>query len=168
LDAAKRFLDAAANIFVFFSLNRKFALTLQRKKQKNELMMKKILIPVFALTLLAACQEKIEERAARDAKETTERKCPMPLGNEGNIILERIDFDIPTRTWKESLLLDYPEEGAELDNKELKDVLVSELKNTPSYKPYMDNGFNFQYVYCRMSNPKDTLINITLTTKDYR
>jgi hypothetical protein len=45
---------------------------------------------------------------------------------------------------------------------------VSELKNTPSYKPYMDNGFNFQYVYCRMSNPKDTLINITLTTKDYR
>ena len=130
-------------------------------------MMKRILIPIFALALLSACQEKMEERAARDAKEITEKKCPMPLGNDGNVILERVEFDIPTLTWKESLLLDIYAD-AELNGAEVKDVLISELKNTPSYKPYMDNGFNFQYVYCRMSNPKDTLIDITLTSKDYR
>ena len=130
--------------------------------------MKKKLILIFALALFTACQEKMEERAARDAQKITEKNCPMPLGDDGNVILERVEFDIPTLTWKEYLLLDFPEEGRKLDNTEIKDGLVTELKNTPSYKPYVENGFNFQYVYCRMSNPKDTLINITLTTKDYR
>lgn len=129
--------------------------------------MKKYLILLFALATFTACQESIEEKAARDARNITQKKCPMPLGDDGNIILERVDFDIPTRTWIEELLLDFPEDG-ELNEEEIRNALIYELKNTPSYKPYIDNGFNFQYLYCRMSNPKDTLINMTLTTKDYR
>ena len=129
--------------------------------------MKKLLLSLVCLAALTACQESIEQRAARDARETTEKKCPMPIGNDGTVILERVEFDIPTLTWAESLLLDLPEE-AELDNAQIKGLLVSELKNAPSYKPYMDNGFNFRYIYCRMSNPKDTLIDITLTKEDYR
>ncbi|MCR4602167.1 MAG: membrane lipoprotein lipid attachment site-containing protein [Prevotella sp.] len=129
--------------------------------------MKRILIIISALLALTACQESLEERAARDAREITAKKCPMPLGNDGNVIMERVEFDIPTRTWKEDLLLDFPEEGV-LDQAEIRDVLIGELKNTPSYKPYMDAGFNFKYVYCRMSNPQDTLINLMLTKEDYK
>ena len=129
--------------------------------------MKKILVFVAALAMMTACQEPMEKRAERDARELTEKKCPMPIGNEGLVVLVRAVFDIPTLTWKEDLLLDVSEDS-ELNYTEIKRVLLNELKNTPSYKPYMENGFNFQYIYCRTSNPKDTLINLTLTKQDYQ
>ncbi len=129
--------------------------------------MKKILVLAAALAMMTACHESMEKRAERDARELTEKKCPMPIGDEGRVILERVEFDIPSLTWKEDMLLDLSE-GSELNYTEIKRVLLNELKNTPSYKPYMTNGFNFQYIYCRMSNPKDTLINLTLTKADYQ
>ncbi len=129
--------------------------------------MKRIIFLVLSALTLAACQESMEQRAARDAREVTEKKCPMPIGDDGNVVLERIDFDIPTHTWKQDLLLNVPDDE-ELSDPMIKQLLVEELKNTPSYKPYRDNGFNFRYVYCRMSNPKDTLIDLTLSAEDYR
>ena len=140
-------------------------LPLQAKSSEN--MMKRLFFFMLSALTFAACQESIEERAARDAREVTEKKCPMPIGDEGRVILERVEFDIPSLTWKEDMLLDLSE-GSELNYTEIKQVLLNELKNTPSYKPYMTNGFNFQYIYCRMSNPKDTLINLTLTKADYQ
>lgn len=140
-------------------------LPLQAKSSEN--MMKRLFFFMLSALTFAACQESIEERAARDAREVTEKKCPMPIGNEGNVVLERIDFDIPSRTWKQDFLLSVPE-GENIDNPSVKQLLVNELKNMPSYKAYRDNGFNFRYVYCRMSNPKDTLIDLTLGTDDYR
>lgn len=120
------------------------------------------------LLSLSACQESMEKRAARDAREVTEKKCPMPLGNDGKIVLERIDFDIPTHTWCQHYLLNaMPEEGP-LDQTEARRLLLEELKNSPSYQPYMDNGFIFQYIYCRMAEPHDTLLNLKLGPDDYR
>ena len=58
--------------------------------------MKKILIIVCSVILLSACQESLEERAAREAREVTESKCPMPIGD--NMYLDSIVFDIPTLT----------------------------------------------------------------------
>ena len=130
-------------------------------------MIKRMLIGLMAAAALVSCQESMEERAARDAHEITTKKCPMPIGNEGTVILERVEFDIPTQTWKEDLLLDFVGDKSQIDLSEIKSVLISELKNTPSYKPYRDHGFKFHYVYCRMSAPKDTLINITLSKADY-
>jgi hypothetical protein len=89
------------------------------------------------------------------------------MNSEGTLILERITFDKPTLTWRQDFLLDVADDVT-LENFDLRGGLLTELKNTPSYKPYMDAGFNFQYVYCRMSNPKDTLINTVLTPQDYR
>ena len=128
--------------------------------------MKKTLLFFTALLIMYACQESMENRAARDAKETTEKRCPIRLNDEGTLILERINFDKITHTWRQDYLLD-TEPGA-LMEADLRDLLLMELKNTPSYKPYMDADFNFQYVYCMMSSPKDTLFNIMLTPKDYR
>ena len=129
--------------------------------------MKKLLLLMFCALTLCACQENMAERAERDARETTAKRCPMRLLDDGSLILERIRFDKATLTWRQEYLFDLRAEG-ELNDQAIRDALLQELKNTPSYKPYMDNGFNFQYVYCRMSNPKDTIINVTLTTRDYR
>jgi hypothetical protein len=130
-------------------------------------MTKKILFFLLCSMLLAACQEKMEERAERDARERTEKRCPMRLLDDGSLILERIRFDKATLTWRQEYLFDLKEEGG-LNLQVISDALLQELRNTPSYKPYMDHGFNFQYVYCRMSDPRDTIINITLTPSDYR
>ena len=54
--------------------------------------MKKVLLMAAAIILLASCQETLEERAAREAREVTEAKCPMPIGN--NMYLDSIVFDI--------------------------------------------------------------------------
>ena len=89
------------------------------------------------------------------------------LLDDGSLILERIRFDKATLTWRQEYLFDLKEEGG-LNLQVISDALLQELRNTPSYKPYMDHGFNFQYVYCRMSDPRDTIINITLTPSDYR
>ena len=129
--------------------------------------MRKILLSLACLAFFAACQESIEKRAERDARQLTEKKCPMPISSDGNVILERAEFDIPTRTWKEELLLNLAED-TELADGEIRELLINELRNSPSYKPYMDNGFNFHYIYRRMSNPKDTLIDMTLTKEDYK
>ena len=129
--------------------------------------MKRILFPILCTVLLAACQEKMEDRADRDARETTEKRCPMRLNSDGSIILERINFDKPTLTWRQDFLIDL-DSASSIDDIDLRGVLLQELKNMPSYKPYMNNGFKFQYVYCRMSNPKDTIINLTLTPEDYQ
>ena len=91
----------------------------------------------------------------------------MPLTADGKVVLESIEFDMATLTWRQhyQLRLDI---GDELDVDQVKPLLLEELKNTPSYKPYMDSDFNFQYIYVSMSNPTDTIINLTLTPQDYR
>ena len=129
--------------------------------------MKKILLLMFCALSVWGCQENMADRAERDARETTAKRCPMRLLDDGSLILERIRFDKPTLTWRQEYLFDLQVEG-ELDIRTIRDALLQELKNTPSYKPYMDNGFKFQYVYCRMTNPKDTIINVVLTPSDYR
>ena len=129
--------------------------------------MKKILFALTARLLLGACQEKMEDRAERDARETTAKRCPMRLTDDGSIILERITFDKLSHTWKQDYLIAVDSTAA-VSITEMRKLLLQELKNAPSYKPYMDNRFNFRYVYCRMENPKDTVCDITLKEKDYR
>ena len=128
--------------------------------------MKKILLFLTVFLTLTACQESIEDRAARDAQETTMKRCPIRMNDEGTIILERIVFDKATHTWRQDYLLEAtPEMVKGIDYRGL---LLQELKNMPSYKPYMDNDFIFQYVFCDMNNPTDTLVNVSLTPKDYK
>jgi hypothetical protein len=133
----------------------------------TQLEMKRIVFFVAALLLLAACQESIEERAAREAREMTEAKCPMPIGN--NMMLDSIVFDIPSHTQSQ-----YFRVLGEIDNESLlrsmdtKSLLVSELKNNPSYLPLMERNVVFHYVYRSGSDTEKVLLDLTLTSDDYR
>lgn len=128
--------------------------------------MKKILLFLTVLALFSCRQESIEERAERDARETTAKRCPIRMSDDGTLIMERITFDKSTRTWCQDFLQDIDPEVLKEAN--YRDLLLQELKNIPSYKPYMDNGFTFRYVFCNMKNPKDTLVDVRLTPEDYR
>ena len=53
----------------------------------------------FALVgglMMQSCHESLEERAARECKEYTERNCPQQLGN--GVVYDSLTFEIPTQT----------------------------------------------------------------------
>lgn len=130
--------------------------------------MKNIMFLFVAATLLTACQESLEERAAREARELTEDKCPMPIGN--NMMLDSVVFDIPTLTQSQYFRFtgDNDNDSVVFALQDAKSLLVSELKSMPSYKPLMNKGVSFRYVYRSNKNPEKTYLEITITKEDYR
>jgi hypothetical protein len=132
--------------------------------------MKKIFLFASALLLLASCQESLEERAAREAREVTESKCPMPIGD--TMYLDSIVFDIPTLTQTQYFRFTGVDDNDSMvamkKEANLKDVLLKELKNTPSYKLLLKRGVNFRYVYRSTLDPKKTYIDITILKEDYQ
>lgn len=133
--------------------------------------MKKILLFTTVFLLLTACQESLEERAAREAREVTESKCPMPIGD--NMYLDSIVFDIPTLTQTQYFRFTGNSDNDStveniVSNNDLKGTLVKELKNTPSYKALMNKGISFRYIYGSTAEPEKTYIDITVTKEDYQ
>lgn len=122
----------------------------------------------FALFLLfTACQETLEERAAREAREYTEKNCPTHAGN--GVMLDSMVFDIESRTLNRYFTMTGKLDDVNaLNNVDVRMVLLQELKNFPSYKTYLEAGFNFRYVYRSQSRPELILFDTTLTEKDYR
>ena len=129
--------------------------------------MKRILLLFAAVSMLAACQESIEERAAREAREMTQAKCPMPIGD--NMYLDSVVFDIPTLTQSQFFSV-----YGDLDNDSVfgsvdtKAILLDELRNSPSYRPLLERGVAFRYRYCSTVEPKKVMLDITLTPEDYK
>lgn len=133
--------------------------------------MKNILLFATALLLLTSCQESLEERAAREAREVTESKCPMPIGD--NMYLDSIVFDIPTLTQTQYFRFTGNSDNDStveniISNNDLKGTLVKELKNTPSYKALMNKGISFRYIYGSTAEPEKTYIDITVKKEDYQ
>lgn len=133
--------------------------------------MKNILFFAAALLLLTSCQESLEEKAAREAREVTESKCPMPIGD--NMYLDSIVFDIPTLTQTQYFRFTGKSDNDStvekiINNNDLKGTLVQELKNTPSYKALIKKGITFRYIYGSTANPEKTYIDITIIKEDYQ
>ena len=133
--------------------------------------MKNILFFAAALLLLTSCQESLEEKAAREAREVTESKCPMPIGD--NMYLDSIVFDIPTLTQTQYFRFTGNSDNDStvekiIKNNDLKGTLVQELKNTPSYKALINKGITFRYIYGSTADTQKTYIDITVTKEDYQ
>ncbi len=129
--------------------------------------MKRLFLFCTAAFLFLSCQETLEERAAREAREMTETKCPMPVGD--NMFLDSITFDIPTLTQSQ-----YFRVFGKLDNDTLfqavdsRSLLLEELRNTPSYRPLMERGVTFHYLYHSSKSPSKVMLELTLTPDEYK
>ena len=100
--------------------------------------MKKLLILISVL-VLTSCQETMDERCAREAKDFTEKKCPAII-TEG-VTIDSLVFEAASRS-----LIYY--------NANMKD--------------YKDAGYNFSYVYYSTKNKGTRLFEATFREKDYR
>ena len=102
----------------------------------------------------------------------TENKCPMFVA--GDLLLDSIVFDIPTLTQTQYFRFmrrsdDDSIMDAKLnDTQQLRRILISELKNAPSYKPLLERGYNFRYIYRSNRNPDKIYFETLLTKKDYQ
>ena len=57
--------------------------------------MRKHFVTLLALTLLfSACQETLEERCSREARDFTRKHCPMTVGND--VVMDSMTFDAAT------------------------------------------------------------------------
>ena len=133
--------------------------------------MKKVLLFATILLAMTGCQESIEKRLAREAREITD-KGPQPmqvLGNDGKMhtmIRDSVVFDIPTLTERE-----YYTMAGDIDTigtAPTKEALVNQLKNTPAYKIHRERGYSFYFLYRSAKDPSVVYSEITITKKDYQ
>ena len=118
------------------------------------------------MLLLTACQESLEDRCAREAKEYTRKNCPAKMDN--NIILDSLTFEQETHTlhyyYKLTGLAD---QDSLVKNLDAVNILKEELRNTTTLKLYKDNHYRFAYTYRSEKNPEKVLLDVLLTDKDY-
>jgi len=128
-------------------------------------MKKALLMTALMAVCFASCQESLEEQAARQAKKYTEERCPMQMEM---LIMDSIVFDIPTRTLTKYYRLTGEADHGDLDFPRLRQALIDELRNEPSYRVYRERGFNFEYVYRSEKEPEKVLFEALLAKEDYR
>lgn len=130
--------------------------------------MKKLLIFAIALVTLSGCHESIEDRAARETKEYTEKNCPTPTVNYTR--MDSITFDKASRTMNYYYTLCDKADDAEIINKqkdELRKTLLKSLKASTQLKVYKQAGFNIKYVYHSEKSPNTILFETEFTSKNY-
>lgn len=130
--------------------------------------MKKVILTALAATmLLTACQESLEERCAREAKEYTQKNCPRHIDTE--IVLDSMTFEKDSHTigycYTLQGSLDNP---LRVDSAQFSEALLLEVKNSTNLKLYKDEGYSFRYVYYSAKNSGTKLFEATFRKNDYR
>lgn len=129
--------------------------------------MKKIPFVLIAALALAACQESLEDRCAREASEYTRKKCPSPIGE--NITIDSVAFQRETHT-----MCYYYTLSGDADNSAViakvdpRKALLEEVRNATSTKAYKDAGYSFKYTYMSKKEPGKVLFTTTFTSHDYK
>jgi ADP-ribose pyrophosphatase YjhB (NUDIX family) len=129
--------------------------------------MKKTVVLLLSIVLLTACQESLEDRCAREAKEFTEKNCPRAVDKE--IVLDSMAFEKSTHTisYLYTLMgtLDDPQR---IDSKHFRELLLMEVKNSTNLKLYKDAGYSFRYCYYSEKENGTKLFEATFRKSDYQ
>ena len=128
--------------------------------------MKKYWIMGLIALSFSACQESLEDRCERDAKDYTRKHCPTAI--DQNTIIDSLTFDRATHT----IHYYYKLTGIDDEEKMLADVhavneLKQGLKNSTAVKTYKDAKYRFAYTYRSSKNPQKILLDVVFTDKDY-
>ena len=121
---------------------------------------------LVCIQFLAGCQESFDHRLQREAKEFTERHCPMEP--EPGTRLDSTTYSPQTQTYTSWFTLSNANEQA-LFGREvmLRQRLKEQLRTNVDYKALKDKGIHFRYVY-RSSASGRTLYETTLAAKEYQ
>ncbi|MBR1427832.1 MAG: hypothetical protein IJ582_02225 [Prevotella sp.] len=127
--------------------------------------MKKYVMMMAAACFLAACHESLEERAARECKEYTEKYCPAPISNE--VVNDSMVYEKASRTVHYYYSLRGIADTTALDPKKARAEMLEAVKNSTELKAYKEAGFNLQYTYYSTKHPGKKMFDLLFTPKDY-
>ena len=124
--------------------------------------MKKMIYAVTFVALLASCTESLLDKAAREAKEYTEKYCPTPYVNDSRTDSAAFDKNTKVYTYYITLRNKADNKQAIDANKEKLHKLQKEaLDNNPGLKKYKEEHFTFRFIYHSAKNPKEVLLDDT-------
>ena len=127
--------------------------------------MKKLFI-IASVFMLFSCHENLEDRAARETKEFTEKKCPVMV--DQFTIMDSITFDRATKTVHSYYSLrGTADTVGVLNDGNARSALVDELKRNTNNKVYKDAKFQFSYTYYSARRKGLVLYETRVTPKDY-
>lgn len=122
--------------------------------------MKKLIYTAVLVSLLASCTESLEDKAAREAKEYTEKYCPTPYVNDSRT--DSATFDKSTKTYVYYISLRNKADNKqviEANKDKLHKIQKEALDNNPGLKKYKEEHFTFRFVYHSAKNPKEILLD---------
>ena len=129
--------------------------------------MKKIWIIIAVALMVTACQETLEERCEREAKEYTEKHCPTPIAK--NIVMDSMTFDKATHTITYAYTLSGQlDDSAVVNRSNSRELLLQEVKNSTNLKLYKEAGCSFTYTYYSAKNKGTQLFKATFRKSDYQ
>lgn len=114
------------------------------------------------------CQESLEDRAAKECKEYTQKHCPTPMVN--NTRMDSMTYEPQTRTihYYYSIYSEGDNKANVEANKQLlQQILLNGIKTDTASKLYKEAGFNFRFTYRSGKNPKTILLDETYKKGQY-
>lgn len=125
------------------------------------------ILPIVAgiamLLSFSSCQESLEDKAEREAKDYTRKYCPTPKQNYSRT--DSIVFNKQRKVYTYYVSL-----YDEMDNQEVIDrnrdqitsMLQQSIRESTSIKNFVEAGFRFEYVCHSGSDPKKVLLKVGL------
>ena len=121
---------------------------------------------MMAALLLTACQETLEEKAAKEAEIYTKKNCPARIAD--NLTMDSLTYEQQTRTLHYYYTITGAADSVGLLNPETaRSALLTELKNTTSMMAYKEAGFAFAYTYHSQRHRGTVLYETVFKAKDY-
>ena len=128
--------------------------------------MRKTLLTVMAALLLTACQETLEEKAAKEAEIYTKKNCPARIAD--NLTMDSLTYEQQTRSLHYYYTITGAADSVGLLNPETaRSALLTELKNTTSMMAYKEAGFAFAYTYHSQRHRGTVRYETVFKAKDY-
>ena len=130
--------------------------------------MKKTAYIILTILFFLSCHESIEERAAREAREYTEKFCPTPVVNYTRT--DSVTFNKTTKTYNYYCSVTDMMDDQNIINKNhnnIKDGLLKGIMQNTEIRTYKKAGFTFAYTLYSSSRPGLILFKATYTPQDY-
>ena len=128
--------------------------------------MKKLFLFVLGALTFAACQESLEEKAAREVKMYTRKNCPAKISD--TVIMDSLTFEASTHTLHYYYTMTGAADSVGLLNKaDARAALLAALRNETSTAAFKEAGYNFAYTYHSQKSPKTILFDTVFGKKDY-
>ena len=127
--------------------------------------MRKTIMIAAAAMALAACQESLDDRAAREAREFTEKNCPVQISEA--ITTDSLTFDKQTKTLHYYLSVRGVADTTAIAGSDVHADMIKSLKGNTSVRAYKEAGYNFMYTFFSTKHSGKKLYEINITKQDY-